>query len=106
MVTELSPTKVEQIVESEDVEIIDVRSQEAFEEGHLPNAENVPLEELETAVVGREWAETVVVICAVGVGSVQAARLIEHHSDADCISVAGGYESWDGATTEHRDTPA
>jgi thiosulfate sulfurtransferase len=101
-VEERDPAAVERLVGTDgsvpDLDVIDVRDRDAYESGHLPGAENVPLDDLEEVVESRDWAEEVVVVCYIGESSVQAARLIDHYSDeaVDVASMAGGYERWEG----------
>ena len=94
MVDELSPDEVERRLD--DLQVVDIRDADAYADGHLPGAENVPLDEVEGAVETRDWDDEVVVACYIGESSVQAARLSDHYSDADVASMAGGYEAWDG----------
>lgn len=92
-VTEIDPADVD----PETAEVIDIRDRDDFEEGHIPGAENVPLDDLEDVVDDREWSDEVVVACYVGQTSQQAARLIDAYADdATVASMAGGYEAWDG----------
>ncbi|WP_211330723.1 rhodanese-like domain-containing protein [Halalkalicoccus subterraneus] len=94
MIGKIDPGDVEAERADESVDVIDVRDRDAYAEGHIPGAENVPLDELEDLVEERDWSETVVTACYLGKSSVQAARLIEAYSDAEVKSMAGGYEDW------------
>ncbi|WP_224332763.1 rhodanese-like domain-containing protein [Haloprofundus halobius] len=96
-VDELTPEEVRVRLASDAAfDLVDIRSREDFADAPIDGAENVPVDELESVVEEREWADEVVVSCYVGETSVQAARLIDHYADdADVASMAGGYEAWD-----------
>ncbi|WP_306055089.1 rhodanese-like domain-containing protein [Natronococcus wangiae] len=96
MVDELDPETVrERIERGDEFDLVDIRDDEDYEEGHLPEAEHLTIEELEETVVDRDWADDVVVYCYVGKTSVQAARLVEEYGDAETVaSMAGGYDAW------------
>lgn len=92
-VTEIDPDDVD----PETADVIDIRNRDIFEEGHIPDAENIPLDDLEEVVDEREWDNEAVVACYVGQTSQQAARLIDAYADdASVTSMTGGYEEWDG----------
>ena len=97
MVEELSPETVRERLERDDeFDLIDIRDEDDYAEGHLPGAERVSIEELEETVVDRDWADDVVVYCYIGQTSVQAARLIDEYGDAERVaSMAGGYDAWE-----------
>ncbi len=97
MVEEFTPETVRERIENdEEFDLIDIRDDEDYAEGHLPEAEHLTIDELEDTVVERDWADDVVVYCYVGQTSVQAARLIEEYGDAERVaSMAGGYDAWD-----------
>ncbi|ELY65228.1 rhodanese-like domain-containing protein [Natrinema versiforme] len=97
MVEEFTPETVRERLENgAEFDLIDIRDDEDYAEGHLPEAEHVTIEELEDTVVDRDWADDVVVYCYVGQTSVQAARLIEEYGDAERVaSMAGGYDAWE-----------
>ncbi|OAQ53282.1 hypothetical protein HTG_07330 [Natrinema mahii] len=97
MVEEFAPETVRERIENDDeFDLIDIRDGEDYDEGHLPEAEHLTIDELEDTVVDRDWADDVVVYCYVGQTSVQAARLIEEYGDADRVaSMAGGYDAWE-----------
>ncbi|MBX0297788.1 rhodanese-like domain-containing protein [Haloarcula nitratireducens] len=101
MVEELSPSAVrEKIERDEPFDLIDVRDDEAYADGHLPEAEHVTIDELEDTVVDRDWADEVVLYCYIGETSVQAARLVEEYGDAESVgSMAGGYDAWEPLET-------
>lgn len=100
MVEEISPEELhERIAAGNPPQIIDIRPPAAFEQGHIPGAENVPMTELAARIDEIDWGDEIVVTCPIGQSSVQAARLIgsfEGVENADSVcSLAGGYEAWE-----------
>lgn len=96
-VTEIDPNEVD----PETADVIDIRDADNFVEGHIPGAENIPLDDLEDVVDDREWGDEVVIVCYVGQTSQQAARLIDAYADDTTVaSMAGGYEDWDGTLSQ------
>lgn len=102
MVEELPPETVrEYLDDGTEFDLVDIRDEEDYEEGHVPGAENLTVDELEETVVERDWADDVVVYCYVGQTSIQAARLIAEYGDAESVaSMEGGYDAWDPAEAE------
>lgn len=99
MSEEIDPTSVKEKIDAgEDVQIVDIRSPEEYERGHIPGAINIPFVHLPREIDRHEWGEDVVVVCPVGESSVQAARLIESYegvpADATVASMHGGYADW------------
>ncbi len=100
MVDEIPPDELkEKIDNGEDVQIIDIRAEREFEEGHIPDAENIPMNKLTVKLSEYDWGEEIVVVCPIGQSSVQAARLIQSYEDVDedalVASMEGGYREWE-----------
>ena len=58
--------------------IIDVRTPAEFEEGHLINARNIPLNELKAnAELIRSWKKPVITVCRSGSRSAMAKSILE-----------------------------
>ncbi|MFD1569562.1 rhodanese-like domain-containing protein [Halorubrum laminariae] len=100
MVEELTPAEVNERVQAGDIRVIDTRSPEQYERGHIPGAINVPLGNLPSRVSDMDWGDTdVVCACPVGQSSKQAAMLIQSYEgveeDVLVASMAGGYEEWE-----------
>ncbi|RLM53982.1 rhodanese-like domain-containing protein [Halobellus sp. Atlit-31R] len=110
-VEEIGPDDLKRKLDAgEEVQIVDIRSPSSFETGHIPGAENVPMDELPVRVGDIEWADDVVVACPVGQSSIQAARLISSFEgvgeDTAVRSLAGGYEAWEYELEADADTEA
>lgn len=100
MVEEVSPKEVkEQLDEQNDIQVIDIRDEEDFGEGHIPGAENVPMSDLPDRADEIEWGDDIVVACVIGQTSIQAARLIGSQDGVEngeaVRSMAGGYDAWE-----------
>ncbi|MDS0294028.1 rhodanese-like domain-containing protein [Halogeometricum luteum] len=97
---EIDPAEVESLLDGADApRVVDIRSPETFDRGHIPGSENVPFAELPDRVADFEGEERIVTVCPHGKASVQAARLIgsyEGTADARVESMRGGLEAWEG----------
>ncbi|MFC5279296.1 rhodanese-like domain-containing protein [Halorubrum rubrum] len=95
---EIDPAALAALLEDgEDVRIVDIRDQRAFDRGHLPDSESIPFPELTTRVAELEGADRIVTVCPHGIASRQAAQLIGSYqgtTDARVESLRGGVEAW------------
>ena len=95
---EIDPAALAALLEDgEDVRIVDIRDERAFDRGHLPDSESIPFPELTTRVAELEGADRIVTVCPHGIASRQAAQLIgsyEGTADARVESLRGGVEAW------------
>ncbi|WP_018256736.1 rhodanese-like domain-containing protein [Halomicrobium katesii] len=78
--------------------VVDIRSPGAYERGHIPGSENVPLQQLVDDIEQFDGAERVVTVCPHGKSSVQAARLIASYEgfSGRAESFGPGLAAWDG----------
>ncbi|APW98169.1 sulfurtransferase [Halobiforma lacisalsi AJ5] len=98
MVDEVTPDEVKEKLEDDDVQVVDIRPESEYEQGHIPGAINIPMSELPARIDEYDWGDDVVVACPIGQSSIQAARLIGSYEDADSDAVAsmeGGYREWE-----------
>lgn len=104
MPEEITPDDVEEKQRAgDDPQIVDIRDADAFAEGHIPGARNLPLSEFDDRVKEVEWADDetdeIVVACYIGESSVQAARMLDAYDgtgSATVTTMAGGYEEYEG----------
>jgi rhodanese-related sulfurtransferase len=98
MVGEIEPDELKERIEDGDTpQIIDIRNNENFSQGHIPGAENVPFPDLTQRIEEHEWSDDVVVACPIGESSQQAARLIESYEgfDGKVANLVDGYRGWE-----------
>lgn len=79
-----------------DYALIDVREVEEYEDGHLPNAVNIPLSEFQARFSEVPKDKPVVMVCRSGGRSAQASEfLVMQGYDGDKISnLLGGTMGW------------
>ncbi|MGB4440736.1 MAG: rhodanese-like domain-containing protein [Coriobacteriia bacterium] len=78
------------------VRLVDVRTAAEFEAGHLPGAELVPLNTFEAAAAGWDPSEPIVLYCATGSRSSQAAAVLRGLGFKTVYDLGGGIVQWDG----------
>ncbi len=89
---EISPDELEKW-RNNGAQLIDVREQWEYEDAHIPGAKNVPLGELIERA--DELEEPVVLVCASGNRSGQAAHYItEHGILRNVANLMGGTSGW------------
>lgn len=72
--------------------LIDVREPYEYQQGHVPNTKNIPLSELSNRL--KEISDNVVLICASGNRSGQAAHFLSQHGFNKVANLMGGTHGW------------
>ena len=89
---EADPAEAQKLIESS-AQLIDVRSEEEFDAGHIPGARLVPLDTVHSDGAGLDKAESLVVYCRSGDRSGMAADAFAA-SGWDAHSIEGGLLAW------------
>jgi rhodanese-related sulfurtransferase len=74
--------------------VLDVRPSAEFAGGHLPNARNIPLADLDRRVGELPSGKPVLVCCATGGSSGKATALLRKSGREDVFNLAGGLQAW------------
>jgi rhodanese-related sulfurtransferase len=78
----------------EDTFILDVRTLEEWNEGHIPGATLIPLDQLESRLAELPQGEEIVVICRSGNRSAVGRDILLGAGFESVTSVAGGFNQW------------
>jgi rhodanese-related sulfurtransferase len=76
--------------------LIDVRTVAEFEEGHIAQARNLPLDQLATWAPTLDPGARTAVICASGMRSAAAEAQLESRGFTRVMNVLGGMNAWTG----------
>ncbi len=80
--------------------MLDVRSPEEFELGHIEGAVNIPHTELRGRLAQVPKDRTVVINCAIGLRGYLAERVLRQNGWTDVHNLTGGYKSWEAVQNE------
>lgn len=78
--------------------IIDVRTLGEFRSGHIPNAKNIPVQDLSSKIntLDHYKDEEIILYCASGARSASAARLLASNGFNKIYNLSGGISSYKG----------
>jgi rhodanese-related sulfurtransferase len=74
--------------------VLDIREPAEFAAGHLPNAKNIPVGDLEKRMGELPAAKPVLVCCASGARSGRAIGALRKAGREDVFNLQGGLEAW------------
>jgi len=91
----LSATQAVQLM-NQGALVIDLRTKEQYDSGHIGDARHIGAAELESQVESlKKWREkTVIVYCDSGHGGAAAARTLAKHGFAKVFNLEGGIAAW------------
>jgi rhodanese-related sulfurtransferase len=73
--------------------VLDVREQDEWNEGHVPNAHHIPMNEVAENLDKLDDGARIFIICRSGKRSMTVANYLEAQG-YDVVSVAGGTDGW------------
>jgi rhodanese-related sulfurtransferase len=94
--TRIAPLDAVRLINDRNALILDVRPVADFKKGHLMNAVNLPVAQLDKQLgeLGKDKSRPVVIYCALGGSSAEAARKLQAHGFAEVHPIRGGLDSW------------
>jgi len=86
--------KAKTLIESNNAKVIDVRNLDAYNEGHIENAEHVDDKSIEDFMKRADQDHPLIVCCYHGNMSKSAAQYFDSKGFKETYSLDGGYEAW------------
>lgn len=101
----LTPQEFREATANKDVQLLDVRTPEEFEKGHLEAAENINVLDSTFASKAEKLniKEPIYIYCRSGNRSAKAALILKDLGFKDINDMQGGYLHWESAATEDED---
>lgn len=93
---EISTQAVKEMLEidSDNFVLIDCRTNDEWEKGHIPGAVHIPLSDLPSRASDLDPDKTIVVYCHHGQRSFNAALFLRGQDFMEVTSLAGGIDAW------------
>ncbi len=83
-------------IASGSVKIVDIRDEQSFSQGHIPDSYHLTSGSLTQFMQDNEFDTPVIVCCYHGHSSQQAAQYLIHQGFEEVYSLDGGFEAWRG----------
>ena len=80
--------------------LLDVRSPQEFENGHIEGALNIPLDELRSRLYELDNTKTTYVYCQIGLRGYLAQRILLQNNFENVFNIAGGFYLWNACNNE------
>lgn len=93
-VEQINVARARELIESGEVEVIDVRDPHEWAAGHIEVARHLPLSRLRTGAKAYLNRDNVIFVCAAGVRSNMAAQLAVSAGLSKVYNLAGGTKAW------------
>lgn len=91
---DVSTEEAKQLIDDNEVVILDVRTEEEYKEGHIPNSILIPISEIVDKMDELDKAEQYLVVCRSGNRSTQASELLSKNGFAHILNMEKGMNSW------------
>ncbi|MFK7785361.1 MAG: rhodanese-like domain-containing protein [Crocinitomicaceae bacterium] len=92
----VSAEKFKEILSEEDIQLVDVRTPEEYQEGTIENAVNIDFlaSDFKTKIAELDTSKKTVIFCRSGGRSGKAGKMMEEMGFATIVDLSGGYSGW------------
>ena len=93
----ISPTKILEIYNKQNIALIDVRTEGEYRYGHIPNSKLIPLEKLHQAMseIEKMKEKKIIICCRTGRKSLIVTQFLRDQG-FDALNMIKGIMMWDG----------
>ena len=85
----------ELINKNSDIQLIDVRNKDEYEQFNFKQAMHIPLHQIENQKASINFEKEIYVLCASGIRSIKAIELLrEYNPDSTFINIKGGLKNY------------
>ena len=97
--THVEPQEAVRLINNDAV-VLDIRSPEAFAKGHIVNARNIPLDELDAnqEKINRLASKPILAVCDAGMNSTRAVNSLRKSGLESVYGLKGGIAAWTEAS--------
>lgn len=92
----ISAAKANEMIGSNKVTVIDVRTSAEFLAGHIPNATLIPLDKIEKSQSELDKNKEYIIVCSAGSRSAKASTLLAEKGFKHIYNLSGGMHKWTG----------
>ena len=92
----VSPAEATRMINKQDGVVVDIRNSKEFNTGHLTNALNIPLADLDRRIseLDKHKQHPVIVVCNLGQTSGTACRKLKSAGFTNAVRLSGGISEW------------
>jgi len=92
--TDVSVDEAKELIDSREVQVLDVRTPDEFAAGHIPGAKLVPLQVIESMLSELDQDQKYLVVCRSGNRSTQASGILVENGFKNIYNMTGGMNEW------------
>lgn len=93
-ITQISSVEAQEKMMNKQIQFVDVRTAQEFRGKHVAPFRNIPLNEISKRSSDLDKNREVVLICATGIRSAQAAKVLKKQGFETINNVKGGLSAW------------
>lgn len=99
-VTQYSIDELKAILKDGSAKVIDVRTEDEYQSGHIPGVPNLVMQDVANWVTDLSPEDSFVFVCRSGGRSQRVAELLSQNGFKHVANYVGGMLGWDGETKE------
>ncbi len=92
--TNISPEEAKEMINSDNIVILDVRTKSEYDKSHLPNTTLYPLQKLENNTLNLSKKQKIIVVCKIGYRSSKASKELVERGYQNVYNLEGGITAW------------
>jgi rhodanese-related sulfurtransferase len=90
----VSPDEAKKLIDQKDVTVLDVRTPEEFQQGHIPGATLIPVQILDGSLGELDKDSAYLVVCRSGNRSEEASNILTSNGFTKVYNMTGGLNTW------------
>lgn len=92
--SDVTVDKAKEMIDSGEVEVIDVRTPEEFSAGHIPDAKLIPVQVIDGMLSELDKEKSYLIVCRSGNRSAEASAILADNGFKKIYNMTGGMNEW------------